>query len=94
MFLRPIHYSTELTLKAGTDIHQAVELSDSNVSPMRDFDISVDVSEINLRIIIDSMNNVIFDCERLCILFFVNNCVNALDFSSFVVIAKDKKQFT
>lgn len=88
MLLRSIHNSTEFAFEAWTNIYQTIKFCDGNIAPVWNLDISLNIAEVNLGIIIDSVNDMGFDCEWLCVLFFVNYCVDALDLASFIVIAK------
>lgn len=88
MLLRSIHNSTEFAFEARTNVHQIVKFCDGDIAPVRNLDSSLNVGEVDLGIVINSMNGMGFDCEWLCVLFFVNYCVDAFDFACFIVIAK------
>lgn len=94
MLLRSISDSTELALKTGSKIFQAIELSNGNISPMRDLDDSLYIGEINLWIVVDSVNDVILNSERFSIFPLVNNCVNTLGLSILIVFTEIKTKFT
>ena len=54
---------------------------------MRDFNDPFDISEVDLWIVVNSVDDMSLNCEWLCVLLLKNNGVNAFDFSVFLIVA-------
>lgn len=84
---------TEFSFKFRTDVLSFVELSDSNVSPMRNLNFSNDFTEIDLGLVIDSMNSMIDDCERRNILSSESNSWKSFFLSIIFITTKSTEMY-
>jgi hypothetical protein len=94
ILLWTVSHSAKFSLQRRPEVFQFIELSYSDISPLWHFNDSLNIGKVNLCVVVDSMNVVIFRSERLGLLFFEYDSCNSFWLSIFVEVTEITNNLT